>query len=99
MEIDVSIITLRWINCVSTQFEISLVSENHKVSNTYNKSENNNRFAAASLSRTVPPTTFALRSNPEEKADKYFTIHTLALSILRHKTRACVVFTMSYNIQ
>lgn len=98
MEINVSIITLRWINCVSTQSDMSSVSENHKVSNTYNKSENNNRFAAASLSQTVPPITFTL-SNPEEKVDKYFTIHILSLSISKLKTRACVVFTMSYNIQ
>lgn len=40
MKIGVSTITLRWINYVSTQFEMSSVSENHNVNNTGTKLEN-----------------------------------------------------------
>lgn len=47
----------------------------------------------------MPLTISALKSNAGENTGKYFTIHRLALSILKHKTRAPVVFTMSYNIQ
>lgn len=63
------------------------------------KTQRQTPFAAANLSQTMPLTISALKSNPGENTGKYFTVHTLALSILKHKARAPVVFTMSYNIQ